>query len=42
MTFRTSEGIILEEYYTASGKKQVRDLEMSCLDADKSIVVIFK
>ena len=42
MTFRTSQGIILSEYYTAAGKQTVRDLELSAIDADKSITVMYK
>ena len=42
MTFRTSQGLTLQEYYTGAGKIQVRDLELSTLDADKCISIMFK
>lgn len=42
MTCRFSEGLILSEFYTGRGKVAVRDLEISALDADKSIGVIIK
>lgn len=42
MTVRSSSGIILIDYYTSSGKISVKDLELSTIDADKSIGVILK
>ena len=42
MTMRTSQGITLQEYYTGAGKLSVRDLELSALDSDTTIAVVFK
>lgn len=42
MTVRASNGIILFDYYTGSGKVSVRDLELSTVDSDKSITVMLK
>lgn len=42
MTVRTSNGIILFDYYTGSGKISVRDLELSVVDSDKSIGIVLK
>lgn len=42
MTIRTSPGIILEDYYTSKGKVSVRDLPISCMNADSVIVISYK
>lgn len=40
MTCRLSEGLILQDFYTARGKVSVRDLEMASFDSDKSIGIM--
>ncbi|KRX02234.1 Zinc finger, Sec23/Sec24-type [Pseudocohnilembus persalinus] len=42
MTLRSSSGIVLHDYYTQQGKVSVRDLELSCIDSDKTIAVEIK
>lgn len=42
MTVRCSNGIILYDYYTGSGKISVRDLELPSIDSDKSIAIMLK
>jgi len=41
LTLRTSIGLELKEYFSASGRMVVRDLSLSVIDADKSIVICF-
>lgn len=42
MTLRLSNGLVLYDYYTGNGKLSVRDLELSSIDADKSLAIAFK
>jgi protein transport protein SEC24 len=42
MTLRLSSGLVLYDYYTGNGRVSVRDLELSTIDADKSISIAFK
>lgn len=42
MTLRTSNGLVVQEYYSGAGKQECRDLSLSCIDADKTLAVIFK
>lgn len=42
MTLRLSNGLVLYDYYTGNGKTSVRDLELSTIDADKSLAIAFK
>jgi protein transport protein SEC24 len=42
MTLRLSNGLVLYDYYTGNGKMSVRDLELSTIDADKSLTIAFK
>lgn len=42
MTARMSEGLILQDFYSARGKVATKDLEISALDSDKSIAFIIK
>jgi protein transport protein SEC24 len=42
MTLRLSNGMTLFDYCTGQGKIQVRDLDISTLDSDKSLAIYFK
>ncbi|KAL4464887.1 hypothetical protein ABPG74_011448 [Tetrahymena malaccensis] len=42
MTVRTSLGIILEDYYTTKGKVSVKDLQMSSMNPDSVVGVMYK
>ena len=42
LIFKSSSGLVLNEYCTGIGKIPVRDLELSALDADKTIAIYLK
>lgn len=42
MTVRSSNGLVLQEYYNCDGKQLCRDLESSVWSSDKQVSIILK